>query len=91
MTTEKSITKSITANLDRHGIFWLKIHGSPMQRRGMPDLLVIKEGRAYFFEIKVPGNKPTMLQHHRLEQIQHAGAVALAVHDWDEVKTTLGI
>ncbi len=89
MTSETAITTTITKNLTKCGIFWLKLHGSPYQRQGMPDLLVVKEGRAYFFEVKRPGQKPTPLQERRLLQCRQAGAGAKVVHSWIEVDAWL--
>lgn len=94
MTTERSITKTIINNLNcyrPYALFWIKLPGSPMLRRGMPDLLVIRKGKAYFLEIKQPRVKPTKLQQHRIEQIRLSGAVAEVVHSWDDVKRFLGL
>ncbi|KKN32071.1 hypothetical protein LCGC14_0817620 [marine sediment metagenome] len=82
MASEKAITATITRNLTREGIFWLKIHGSPYQRRGTPDLLVVQDGRAYFFEVKQPGKEPTKLQRHRLDELRKKGIQAHVVHNW---------
>jgi hypothetical protein len=58
---------------------------------GIPDLLVVIDGRACFLEVKRPGCKPTPLQAHRIAEIQAAGAVAEVVRSWDEAKTVLGL
>lgn len=91
MASEAAITTTITRNLTERGIFWLKIHGTPYQRRGMPDLLVIDENKPFFFEIKQPGKMPTALQLHRLIELRNYGIVAQAVHNWAEVAYFLGI
>jgi hypothetical protein len=54
----------------------LKIHGSAMQRRGEPDLLICVQGRLIAVELKQPGEVPTRLQMKRLRDWQKAGAIA---------------
>lgn len=57
----------------------MKIHGGPYQTPGIPDLLIIKEGRAYFLEVKQPGKRPTKLQEQRMHEIRTKGK---AVAEW---------
>lgn len=57
----------------------MKIHGGPFQTAGIPDLLIIKEGRAYFLEVKQPGKRPTKLQEQRMNEIRAKGK---AVAEW---------
>ncbi len=78
MTPEAKVLKAVTgymADLKREGalIWWTKLHGGPMQRRGLPDLLVVYEGEAVFMEIKKPGGKATKLQAYIIAQVQAAG------------------
>ena len=91
MSTEKSITATITRHLTRQKLFWIKIHGSPMQKKGLPDLLVIKDGKPYFMEVKTPWGKPTPMQEYRIEQIRDAGAACEIVCNWDDVKRVLNL
>jgi len=83
--TERSILSQICRRLRQRGVWYMKLHGSPMQRRGMPDLLVVFQGKAVFLEVKRPGAQPTPLQAHRLEELRAAGAVAEVVYGWDDV------
>ncbi len=52
---------------------------------GFSDLLAVKDGRAYFIEVKVHPNKPSEKQIHFLEQMRErygcAGGVAYSVED----------
>ena len=88
MAREKAITDAICRRLREAGLWHVKLHGSPMQRRGLPDLLIIVDGRAVFLEVKRPGLGATRLQGHRIAELREAGAVAGVVHSWDE---TLGL
>jgi len=89
--SEKAIIKDITRHLDRLGIWWVKLHGSIYQQRGLPDLLVVAEGMVFFFEVKRAGGKPTTLQQHTLERIRGAGAPAEVVTSWDDVSKIMAI
>ncbi len=86
MTKHANILASITRWLDKQGIFWIKIHGSPYQRRGLPDLLVIHKGKPYFFEIKPPGSLASEMQLHQLDRIRKAGAIAEVVRSQEMVQ-----
>lgn len=85
MTPEKKITEAIVRSLRKRkaageAIWWLKLHGGPMQRAGVPDLLVVVDGRAVFLEVKQPGKKATRLQLHTLTDLRLAGATAEVVY-----------
>lgn len=65
-------------------IFYVKLHGSHMQRAGLPDLLIVYRGKMIAVEIKRPGGKPTALQVHTLSEMALAGAytsIATCVND----------
>lgn len=85
MASEASIVNRICKELKTRGIWYEKRHGDIYARRGQPDLLVVIEGRAFFLEVKRPGQAPTPLQAHRLEQCRNAGAVAEVVRSLDDV------
>ena len=57
----------------------MKIHGSPYQLAGVPDLLVLCGGLAYFLEVKLPGERPTKIQRHRMAEIELVGGAVCAV------------
>lgn len=46
---ESALVAKIVKALKARGLFVAKLHG-PMQRAGLPDLLVVVEGRAVFLE-----------------------------------------
>lgn len=77
---EKVVLAALCRYLDRlkaqgTPVKWRKLHGSAMQS-GLPDLLIVLRGLAVFCEVKRPGQKPTPLQAHQLQEWQAAGAVA---------------
>ena len=91
MTPEARLTAAIVRRLrqyklDGMPIWWMKIGGSALQKRGVPDLLIVLNGRAVFLEVKVPGNNATPLQLRRLDEIRNAGGVAMVCRTVEEVE-----
>ena len=56
---------------------------------GDPDVLHIKDGRAYFFEVKTPTGKKQPLQIFTIAELRKAGAQAHFVTSLEEVKKVL--
>lgn len=84
MTPEGKVTAAIVRRLKAMraagmAIEWLKLHGSPMQRAGWPDLLVIYAGRTLYVEIKGPSGRLSPLQVERLKRLKEAGATVAVV------------
>lgn len=52
------------------------VHGGPHQSAGEPDLDAVICGVPLKIEVKLPGNKPTKLQAHVIDEWRAAGAVA---------------
>lgn len=76
------------------GRFKRFIHG---QEAGTPDIMAFRpvistlqhdpsHAELYFFEVKCPGNPPTMLQKIKMEELREYGAKCFVVHDYEEVK-----
>jgi Holliday junction resolvase len=40
---------------------------------GIPDLMLLRDGRTIFVEVKRPGEVPRPLQQYRIEQLRQAG------------------
>lgn len=70
-------------NEERPG-FWMKIHGGPFQKAGLPDIIGCYGGQFVGLEVKQPGGVATPLQAQRLHKIHDAGGVAWVVHSPDE-------
>lgn len=68
--------------------WWVKVHGSPTQRVGVPDLLVCVDGHLFAFEVKhqKPGEseehargRTTAVQLQQIKELREAGATAETV------------
>jgi len=58
---------------------------------GIPDVLIVWQGRAIFVEIKRPGGRLSPAQKAMHERITSAGAVVTTCHSVDEVEAFLGM
>jgi hypothetical protein len=56
---------------------------------GIPDIEMIVDGRAIFFEVKRPGGRPTRLQQETIRRLQAAGARAGVVTSVEETQALL--
>ena len=89
---EKNIQLSIMRHLkQRPASFTVKLAAGPYSLPGLPDVLHVEQGRAFFFEVKRPGNTTTKLQDKVIALIRAAGAVAEVVYSVDEVKEVMGL
>lgn len=70
-TLESDIQARIIARLKAEG--WLCVKLVSTNLPGIPDLLMLKDGKARFIEVKRPGNKPEPLQAYRIAQLRKAG------------------
>jgi Holliday junction resolvase len=89
--TEKQIVEKIVKHLRAQGFWVLKVHGGGFQTAGLPDLLAVRNGRLFAFEVKKPGGQPTKLQAKRLAELEAAGAAAVGVTSVEEVATHLRV
>ena len=71
---EKLIVTKIIQALRKRGCWVTKLHGGTLQQSGLPDLLVVYQGRAVFIEVKRPGQAATAIQQHTLDLLQQHGA-----------------
>ena len=82
---ESAIVAAIVKSGRQQGWWIMKIHGGPHQLSGVPDLLCLKDGRAMFLEVKRPGEVPTAIQRHRMNEIEtKAGAPCHVVRSREE-------
>lgn len=87
-TPEGKLTKRVVDYLDTlQNVWYLKIHGGPIQRQGVPDLMVVIRGVPWFPELKVDGNDPSALQVHTMKKIEAAGGMCHVVRSLDSVKS----
>src|SRR5437870_855442 len=52
--------------------------------RGTPDLCFVKDGRAYFLELKAPGRALSLAQEEVLIKLRECGAIATHAHGLDQ-------
>lgn len=82
--SEAALVNKIREAMKKKGLFCLKLHGGRFQQAGLPDLLVIKEGRALWLEVKTQDGETTKLQEHALDALRKSGCVAEVVRSVDE-------
>lgn len=87
--SERSIVAKGLAVAKSLGFFALKIHGNQYQMAGIPDVLCLKGGRAFWIEFKRPGEKPTKLQMHRMKQLEEAGCPTAVARSAADVRVFL--
>jgi hypothetical protein len=56
---------------------------------GIPDLLILKDGRMYALELKAPGGRLTPSQRLIMGRMEECGAQVAAAHSIDEALVTL--
>jgi hypothetical protein len=90
--TERELQKQVIAWLkqrQREGkrLWWLKVVGSPMQARGMPDFILAVNDFFLAIELKTEGKKLTRLQEAVKKRILPAGRyyVLRSVEEVEEV------
>lgn len=67
----------------------IKIHGNAYTEAGTPDIAGCMMGRAFWIELKVPGEEPTAIQRKRLQEWAEAGAIVGVVTSVEEVSEML--
>lgn len=96
MSPEARIVSAVVRVAEADGWWCMKVHGGPMQKAGIPDLLLLKDGRALFFEAKQPGlgkkSEATPLQRRRMDEILAIGGVmSYVVHSAAEAAALLRV
>ena len=89
MPREAIIQQQIMDHLRKMGAWVFKVHGSPYQQVGVPDLLVGYKGRFYAMEVKRPGGVLTPVQAKVIEEIRASGCVAGRVESIEEADRLL--
>jgi hypothetical protein len=89
--TEAALTKQVVRELKRRKLWHCKLHGGPMQRAGLPDFLVVIDGRAIFLELKGDGGQVTPLQSVTMQRLETAGAKTAVVRSLGDLTKALSI
>lgn len=74
---ESQIQRKIIQRYEAEGYMAVKI--GLCNKPGFPDLMMLKDGKAVFIEVKRPGKKPRPLQQYRLDELRNAGFEALVL------------
>lgn len=85
--TESQLERKVTQWCKNRGLLTYKFV-SP-NNRGVPDRIIISNGRILFLELKQPGKKPTKLQEYELERLRKAGCRVSWVDNWYDAETML--
>jgi hypothetical protein len=75
---ESDLQKAIAKRLNSYcGCFFVRIHGGPYQRIGLPDVVGLYRGTFFGLEIKMPGKERNLtdIQRATLKHINDAGGV----------------
>ena len=86
---EKTIVANVMAVARSMGYWVMKNHGSQFSVAGLPDVLLIKEGRAVWLEAKRPGEEPTRIQEHRMRELIGVGCAVAVVRSAGDAKAFL--
>lgn len=89
MAHETAVKDKIEALLRERKIWFVKVHGEAMQKRGIPDLICCYEGRFVALEVKDKGNFATPLQRYELARIAKAGGEQAVVYSVADVEKVL--
>jgi Holliday junction resolvase len=86
--TETHLTRGIRRFLQAEGFKVIKIHGGRYQEAGLPDLLAIRDGIAWWFEVKRPGreSKTTPLQKLQINELRECGCPVFVVTSVEETR-----
>ena len=86
---ERVIVKKVMDIAKSLGWWAMKNHGSAYSLVGLPDVLVIKGGRAAWMEVKRPDEHPTKVQVHRMGELAAAGCQCAVVRSATEARDFL--
>lgn len=68
---ESAIQAKIIKRYEAQGYMVVKV--TLCNKTGFPDLMLLKDGKASFVEVKRPGQKPRPLQVYRINELRQAG------------------
>lgn len=89
---ESAIRKKVLGYLNSlSGCKAIKIHGNMYTEAGTPDIAGCIRGRAFFIELKKPGEEPTVIQRKRLREWADAGAITGVVESLEDVQRILSL
>jgi hypothetical protein len=86
---ERVIVSKVMDTARSLGWYPIKIHGNAFQLAGLPDVLVLKGGRAAWMEAKRPGQSPSVIQKRRIGELTATGCPVAVVFSAADAKKFL--
>ncbi len=73
-------------------IFAIKVHGGPLQKRGLPDIIGCYRGKFIALEVKVPGREANLTDSQKavMLEIREAGGLAEMVTSSEQALGVVG-
>mgnify|MGYP003294395693 CR=1 FL=1 len=87
MTPEGRVESHLKTQCDKKGILCYKFQ-SP-SNSGVPDRVLVANGKVVFLELKRPGETPRKLQQHVIKRLKKAGATVYVADNNDDVDAIL--
>lgn len=81
---EGKLSRKIIDAWLRMGAYAYKVHGSEYQPAGTPDISGAYRGWSVWCETKMPGNKPTLIQYKRMNDLKQAGALTVVSYNVED-------
>lgn len=98
--SEQQLQNMIIEGLQHIGFYAVRVNSGAIQTRnsdwvklfpkGTPDILAIRHGHAWWFEVKKPGEKSTDIQRGVQDTLRAAGCHVFEVHGWEDVMMHIG-
>lgn len=82
---EKTLVTKMLRLLRANGAWAEKVHGSALQRRGLPDIIGCYRGLFFSIEVKVWPNQPTEIQRTVMTEVLKAGGLAIVAWSTEDV------
>lgn len=81
---ESKLSTAIMKKWRTYGVFCYKVHGGEFQMAGIPDISGTYMGQSVWCETKMPGNKTSLVQDVRINQIRKAGGHVVVAYNVTE-------
>jgi hypothetical protein len=90
-TPEGKLKTKLRDLLSKRGIFHYVAAAGPYAQHGIPDIVAVWEGRAFYIEVKAPGKRSntTPNQDRMLRLIAEAGGISCVVDDIQQLSEIL--
>jgi len=91
-TPEGRVKTKLRRKLSQYPVWVYIPQAGAFGKSGVPDILVIANGRVFGFECKADAKKkPTDIQVRTMELIEEAGAVCMVVYDDETIDTAISL